>query len=388
MMRVPILDRYIVSAMVPWFLFAVAAFLLFWAFNIFFIAADYLVNGHAPVLLVLRFVLYRIPQATPMAFPFASLFAGLLAMGGLMGNNEITAMRAAGISVWRITLGPLLFGIAAFSACYLLNENVVPQLVDLSTRSFYQIIYHTDSLPADQQFFRKDTATETVYYVTQVLADNTTLEGVQIFQAPKVMPFTRTYQAKTATLLANAIVLHQPVETRYDNHGMLISQKRLGDVTLPLPGGESAKEFLSSVNSDSWTMSSARLRQQISALQSQGIGGTALGVLRVNLANKLAWPFACIVGVLLAVPLAVRFGNRGRSLGAAMAVLAFFLYYLLVTAASAFGRTGFMNAYLAAWSPNILMLAAGVTMLWLEDPLLTLPARRVALRKPPRAVHQ
>ena len=387
-MRVPILDRYIVRAMVPWFLFAIGAFLLFWAFNIFFIAADYLVNGHAPVLLVLRFVIYRIPQATPMAFPFASLFAGLLAMGTLMGNNEITAMRASGISVWRITLGPLLFGIAAFAVCYGLNERVVPVLVDLSTRSFYQIIYHTDALPAEQQFFRKDTATETVYYVTQVLADNITLNGVQVFQAAKTEPFSRTYQAKTATLLAHTVVLHDAVESRYDAHGMLILQKKAGDVTIALPGGESANEFLSSVNSDSWTMSSGRLKEQIAALQSQGIGGTALGVLRVNLANKLAWPFACIVGVLLAVPLAVRFGNRGRSLGAAMAVLAFFLYYLMVTAASAFGRTGFMDPYLAAWSPNLLMLFAGVTMLWLEDPLLTLPARRITLRQPPRPVHQ
>ncbi len=387
-MRVPILDRYIVKSMFPWFGFAVGAFYLFWAFNIFFIAADYLVNGHAPVLLVLRFVLYRIPQATPMAFPFACLFAALLSMGTLMGNNEVTAMRASGISVWRITLGPLLFGVVAFAICYVFNERIVPQLVDLSTRSFYQIIYHTDSLPTEQQFFRKDTATETVYYVTQVLADNTTLQGVQIFRAAKIMPWTTTYQAQTATLEAHAMVLHAPVETRYDSNGSVISQKKLKSVTIRLPGGESAKEFLSSVNSDSWTMSSARLQQQIQALQSQGIGGTALGVLRVNLADKLAWPFACIVGVLLAVPLAVRFGNRGRSLGAAMAVLAFFGYYLMVTAASAFGRTGFMDAYVAAWMPNVVMTVAGVVMLWLEDPLLALPARRVALRQPPRPIHQ
>lgn len=386
--RVPILDRYVVSGMIPWFLVAVGAFLIFWAFNIFFIAADYLVNGHAPPLLVFRFVIYRIPQATPMAFPFACLFAGLLSMGALMGNNEVTAMRAAGISVWRIALGPVLFGIVAFLACYGLNEKVVPQLVDLSTRSFYQIVYHTESLPAEQQFFRMDTATDTVYYVTQVLADNRTLQGVQVFHGSKFEPWTTTYQAKTGILSDGSITLQDPVVSRYDAHGLVGKQKHEKDVSLPLPAGETAKEFLSSVNADAWTMSSARLEQQIEALQSQGIGGTALGVLRVNLANKLAWPFACVVAVLLAVPLAIRFGNRGRSLGAAMAILAFVLYYLMVTAASAFGRTGFMDAYLAAWLPNIIMLVSGLAMLWLEDPLITLRPRFVTLRQPPRAVEQ
>ena len=101
--------------MVGPFMFALGAFLLFWALNIFFLAADYIINQHAPFFLVLRFVLFRIPQATPMAFPFASLFAALLAMGRVMGDNEVTAMRTAGIPVMRIALAPLIFGLGMFA---------------------------------------------------------------------------------------------------------------------------------------------------------------------------------------------------------------------------------------------------------------------------------
>src|SRR5579875_345844 len=85
--RVPILDRYLLREMIGPFLFAFFAYLIFWALNIFFVAADYIINQHAPFFLVLRFVLFRVPQAIPMAFPFASLFAGLLAMGRVMGDN-------------------------------------------------------------------------------------------------------------------------------------------------------------------------------------------------------------------------------------------------------------------------------------------------------------
>ena len=87
-------------------------------------------------------------------------------------------------------------------------------------------------------------------------------------------------------------------------------------------------------------MSSKSLRTQVNALQAQGIGGTAMGNLQINLADKLSWPFACIIGVVLAVPLAMRFGKRGRTLGIALSIIAFFSYYLMVSAASAFGRNG------------------------------------------------
>ena len=71
-----------------------------------------------------------------------------------------------------------------------------------------------------------------------------------------------------------------------------------------------------------------------------------MGNLQINLADKLAWPFACFIGVLVAVPLALRFGKRGRMLGIALSIIAFFAYYLMVSAASAFGRNGAINPYL------------------------------------------
>ncbi|MBV8372462.1 MAG: LptF/LptG family permease, partial [Candidatus Eremiobacteraeota bacterium] len=73
--RLPILDSYLLREMLGPFFFAFGAFLLFWALNIFFLAADYIINQHAPFFLVLRFVIFRIPQAIPMAFPFGCLFA-------------------------------------------------------------------------------------------------------------------------------------------------------------------------------------------------------------------------------------------------------------------------------------------------------------------------
>lgn len=366
-LRMPILDSYLLREMMGPFLFALGAFLLFWALNIFFLAADYIINQHAPFFLVLRFVIFRIPQATPMAFPFASLFAALLAMGRLMGDNEVTAMRTAGIPVIRIALSPLIFGTAMFLGAYGINEWIAPRSVDLSTRTFYQIIYHTDALPVEPQFFRKDPDTGNTFYVTQVAPDNKTMQDVQIFKPAKYGMWNETLQAKTATVLGSTLVLHEVIDTRYNNDGFMTNQQKVKSVSIGLPLGETASQFVSQVNNDPWTMSSKSLRNQVNMLQAQGIGGTAMGNLQIQLADKLAWPFSCIIGVVVALPLALRFGKRGRTLGIALSIIAFFVYYLMVSAASAFGRNGALNPFFAAWLPNIVIGTAGTLLLLLEE---------------------
>ncbi len=366
-LHVPILDIYLLSEIVGPFLFAFGAYFIFWALNIFFAAADYVINQHAPFFLVLRFVVFRVPQAIPMAFPFATLFSTLLALGRLMGDNEINAMRTSGISLARFSITPILFGITAFVVCWAMNEYVAPPSVDLSTRTFYQILYHTDSLPVEPLFFRRDPDTGNVFFVTNVGPDNKTMIGVQIFKPGHSGYWNETFQAKTASVDGSLLVLHDVVHSVYNPDGMVISQFRTKEARVGLPLAETAAQFVSNVNSDPWTMSSKTLATQVRSLQNMGMGGAALGNLKVSLANKFAWPFACVVGVLLSLPLALRFGKRGRTLGIAMAIIAFFIYFLMTSAAAAVGRNGAIDPYLAAWLPNIVMGGVGIVLLFLEE---------------------
>ncbi len=366
-LRPPILDVYVLNEMVGPFLFFFAAFFLFWALNIFFLAADYIVNQHAPLMLVAKFVVFRMPQAIPMAFPFASLLAALLAMSRLMADSEITAMRTSGIPILRIARAPLLFGVAMFVIAWTSNEFVAPPSVDISTRSFYQIIYHTDALPVEPQLFRKDSATGTVYYVTQVAPDNKSMDDVQIYKPAHGSDLSETLQAKSATVDGNVLVLHDAIATTFDANGGFVSQERVDGVRIGLPLGETMADFVSTTTNDPWTMNSAKLGAEVNALKTQGIGGTALGSLEINLADKLSWPFGSLVAIVVAIPLALRFGKRGRMLGVGLGVIAFVVYYLLTSAMSAFGRTGTIDPYVAAWIPNVLMAVAGTILFWMEE---------------------
>ncbi len=366
--RIPLLDGYILSEFAGPFVFAFLAFFLFWAFNIFFLAFKYIIAQNAPFFLVLRFVVFRVPQSIPMAFPFACLFATLLGIGRLMADNEINAIRTAGVSLWRFSLTPLLFGLCAFGFTYAMNEYVAPKSVDLSTRTFYQIIYHTASLPIEPQFFRKDPDTGNVFFINSVAPDNRTMLGVQIFKPGRNGGYwNETIQAKTARVEGATLVLRDAIMTFYGSDGYMTSQSSTPEFRVGLPLGESAAQFISTTNNDAFTMNSKQLASHVNALRSQGIGGEALGNQEVTLADKMAFPFGAFIAVLVALPLAIIFGKKGRMMGIALSIIAFFVYVVFTEAAAAFGSTNRMNPYLAAWIPNIAFGIAGLALIWTEE---------------------
>jgi len=362
-----ILDRYLLAECVGPFGFALSAFLLFEFINFFFLAADYIINAHAPVGLVLRFLVFRVPLVIPMAAPFACLFATMMAFGRLAADNEITALRTSGVSFMRIS-APLLFcGTLVFISTYLINEHVTPYTVDLSTRSFYQIVYRTATLPVEPQFFRRDPDNGRIFYVNSMEPDGRTMDGVMIFEPDKNNFFQKVTTAQKASIENEELILRNARQVAFRPDGTMAYNVSGKTVTVPLPLRETASQFLSTSNTDPYTMSSKQLGRQVHAMQAQGLGGPSVGILEVTLAQKLAYPFGAFIAVLIGIPLATRFGKKGRALGITLSIVVLFIYQIFMAAMAALGRNGEINAYVAAWIPNIVTGLAGSVMLYLED---------------------
>ncbi len=363
-----ILDGYILREVAAPFGFALAAFFLFWFANIFVLAADYLVNKGAPVFLVLRFLLFRIPQATPLAFPFACLFGTLLGFGRLAADNEINALRTSGVSFWRIIRLPLVAGFTVALGTFLINEHIAPVATDLSTRSFYQILYRSQTLPVEPNIFRSDPATGNTFYIQNVSADGKTMRNVQIYQPARTSPFVQVLTAKTARIEGTQIVLEHAVETRINDEGQVSAVTILAaELRLSLPMGDNGQNFLSGAMNDTYTMNTQQLARTIKFRKQTGQGGTDLAVQELTLGQKYAYPFAAFIAVILALPLSTRFGKHGRTLGVVLSIVGLFVYYAMVALFGAFGRNGALDPYVASWLPNILTgLAAGI-LIWRED---------------------
>jgi lipopolysaccharide export LptBFGC system permease protein LptF len=131
--------------------------------------------------------------------------------------------------------------------------------------------------------------------------------------------------------------------------------------------GDNGQNFLSGSMNDTYTMDTKRLAQDIKFRKQTGQGGTDLAGRELTLGSKYAYPFASFIAVVIAVPLAVRFGKKGRMLGIVMSLVALLVYYGMVALAAAFGKNGSLDPYLAAWLPNIILAAVGIFLIWRED---------------------
>jgi len=364
----PIMDAYLLRELAAPFAFALGAFFLFWFANIFVLAADYLVNKNAPIFLVLRFLLFRVPQATPMAFPFACLFGVLLAFGRLVADNEINALRTSGVSFLRIIRLPLIAGIVVALVSFLINEHVAPVTTDLSTRSFYQILYHSQTLPVEPNMFRSDPSTGNTFYIQSVAPDGKTMQNIMIYQPDRTSPFQQILTAKSAHIDGTEIVLEHAIRTQIKADGQIGAvDVEAKELRISLPMGDNGQNFLSGSMNDTYTMDTKRLAQDIKFRKQTGQGGTDLAGRELTLGSKYAYPFASFIAVVIAVPLAVRFGKKGRMLGIVMSLVALLVYYGMVALAGAFGKNGSLDPYLAAWLPNIILAGVGSFLIWRED---------------------
>ena len=252
-LRLPMLDSYILVEFLGPFVFAFLAFFLFWGFNIFF-CRQVSVTQNAPFFLVMRFVVFRVPQSIPMAFPLRRSSRRCSAWAGDGGQRDHGDPHVGRFAL-APAVTPFLFGLP--SSGHLGDERIrAPKAVDLSTRTFYQIIYHTAALPMEPQFFRKDPDTGNVFFVSQVLPDGKTMAGVQIFKPGRSGYWNETIQAKTARVEGATLVLKDAVLTYYNPHGYETSQTTTPEFRIGLPLAESAAQFMSTANSDAWTMNS------------------------------------------------------------------------------------------------------------------------------------
>ena len=84
----------------------------------------------------------------------------------------------------------------------------------------------------------------------------------------------------------------------------------------------------------------------------------------LELHSRFSYPAACLVLMLVGVPLGVVSRRGGKSSGFVFTLLLVVLYYVLSYTGIALGRQDKLSAFLAVWLANILFAAAGVFLLW------------------------
>jgi LPS export ABC transporter permease LptG/LPS export ABC transporter permease LptF len=321
---------------------------------------------------VLELFVLSLPPILVLSVPFGVLVGILVGLGRLSSDNEMIAMRSAGVSS-RILVPPVLIfasGAMLFSGACALWLN------PLAVRAEYKILntVAASRLTADVQprvFEDQFTNDKTVLYVNDVKPENgPVVEWNGVFIADLTPPAERKTGLKDApagplvTVARQALAVADPATNRiqltlrdYGTHDSPIhTMAPRGAIALQAQPQQQqrAKPFSEMLTNE--------LQRFIRATPAKTQDGTDS---RIELHRRFVLPAACFVLAMVGIPLGASSRKGGKSAGYVWAIfLSFFCYYLAyVTLTSLASRTHSLSVELASWLPGAGFALAGIVMI-------------------------
>jgi lipopolysaccharide export system permease protein len=361
-----LLDRYLLREFLVPLGYCLVGFLILW------VAADFFneLNNLQEMRLgnIVKYYVFMLPSFLPVALPVALLLALLYALTNHARHNEITAVRAAGVSLWRICLPYSGVGMLTGVILFLMNEYCAPgaaekaeQIMDRKAASGDRQVYANLAFfnAQDQRFWRIGTYNQRTGEM---------IRPHVVWELPGGLK--RTFYAEQAVRSNGVWVFYQVREFR---------QSPTNELQVPLPSAPvmALPEF---TETPEMIKSEISINGQFGRKRGTYQADISLGEIRdylrlhpkpergirnwlqTKMHGRFAAAFTCLVVVLIAVPFAAASGRRNVFVGVAASITIFFTYFLLLQLGFAFGQVGRVPPWLGAWLPNIVFGLAGLWM--------------------------
>ncbi len=355
-LRPSMLQRYVLrSFFTVLILCLLGSVILFLVFDLFE-RIDLFIKEGVALALIFEYTSYKIPLIVNLMLPVALLIATILSIGRLSQLSEITAMRACGVSLFRV-VRPLMFvGFAAAVISFVAGETIIPS----ATRRVDEI-YNLDIKKKAEKgkysranfWYRKGSR---FYNVGLYDSRNSTLQGVSVIELDGNFRLERRTDAREAKWGGSAQVgwtMFDVIETVVDKKGNFDSS---AFASTPLLIDEEPADFYN-MERNAETMSYRELRDYLAKQRAEGVSVTAY---LVNLAAKISFPLVNAIVVIIAFPFALvsaRAGNLALSFIAAVSIG--FGYYIVHALSLSLGNAELIPVLPAAWTANILFGSLG-----------------------------
>jgi LPS export ABC transporter permease LptG/LPS export ABC transporter permease LptF len=334
---------------------------------------EFVVRDSASYSDVARIIAYTLPPALNVTIPMAVLVGILLGLSRLAADSEITAMRAAGIGAIdfvRIVsiVSAVALALGLFNSLY------------LAPRAAASIISLGESLKSSQASFEVQPRVFYEEFKNRVLyiQDATPAAGAalwhHVFLADLTQPadphITTAEQAIVVngtpnTADAQTIRLHLLNGGQHDTSPTDPNQYNISTFTttdIPIETEATGDTHLGRLNTSIEALSLPELWRRANA--QAGTNSRAPSIYRIEFNKRFSYPFACLVLMLIGVPLGISSKRGGKSTGFVLTIVLVFIYYFLSSVGVAFAQSGRLSPFLGVWGANLLFAAAGAILLY------------------------
>jgi lipopolysaccharide export system permease protein len=374
---VNLLDRYIFKSVLTTCLGAVALFTFVLTLgNVIRDLLAHVLAGQLPAMTLVRLVWLWVPAMAIYALPMGLLTGVLLTLGRLSADSEITAMRAAGISLARIARPVLVIGALAAALALYINFESMPHARVQYEREFADALRANPiSIIVPKTFIR--TFRGSVIYVGE--KQGSVLRDIWLWELDDERRVRRLIRAESGRIeydeASNSLVptlTNAKTEERnlvnpedFSRSPKAPSAEKVEEVRLPLEryfghdGPRVKREWLTY---DELQAERTRLAQEVPAPEKAKAAREEEMKLAIVYHDKVNLALAVFSFALIGVPLGIRVSRRETSANLGLALSLVLSYYMLTVMVKWLDRHPEYRPDLLLWLPNLIFLVLGVWM--------------------------
>jgi lipopolysaccharide export system permease protein len=353
-----LLDRLVLSDLTRFFIFILAGVSALFLIITLFQLLDAITRNHTDWSVVLNYLVFLLPMIVNYVTPMAALVAVMVTFGLLQKTSQVVALTASGQSIYRLAL-PALVGSLVLSACVFFNQDYVLPFTNSRQNNLRYLIRKGQEPP--QTFYQ--TTNQWLFGIESRIFNYAYFDaGSNTFARLNVIDLTREPFGITRRLYARRAwwdaatsewVLENGWERHFNNDRTLYYNAFKEQRVQLTEGPDYFKKDVRSTSS----LTLSELRRKIADLQQAGFDVLDL---RIALQAKIAFPLACLVMVMVALPFAFSVGKRGALYGVAIGIAIGLVYWGMLSLFEQMGRYEMLPPMLAAWGPNLLFGAGGL----------------------------
>ena len=358
-----IINRYVIKEMLPPFVMNISFFMFIFLMSQILDITHLVVNYNVGLKAIFFMIVYSTPDFLIFIIPLSVMISVLLTFLRMSSDNEILALKAGGVSIYRLiapvlcfcfigalfTTAMTVFGLpwGRKSLKQMMTEVATAGIdIGLKERTF------NESFDGVMLFVTNiDIKTKTLIDV--FIEDQRSEDMLSTVVAPRGKLFSDPEKKLFQLRLFDGVINQVSLKNRSANTLHFDTY----DINLDI------KQSLSGLASKPTDEKAMRLKELREFIKSSAKDTEFYHKAVLELHKKFSMPAACLVLGFLAFPLGLQSKGAKRSIGLALGLFFFLLFYLLLSAGKVYGEAGILPPALGMWTPNILMAGMGFYLL-------------------------
>ncbi|MBI4792531.1 MAG: LptF/LptG family permease [Deltaproteobacteria bacterium] len=315
---------------------------------------DFIINFGISLPDFIRLCAYMVPNLFLFAIPMASMLGVILCFTRMGNDNELIALKAAGLGLYRMLPAVIFFALCTSLITGYFSTTLIPRGTSAMRQLFFQLAKEGIDRGLQEKKFSEGLP-DVVIYIDGKDEATQQWQGVYVADS-RDAENPLTIVAEKGDLLADMSAML--ITLRLQNGSIHLAKDALTQtisfatysINIPLPGPEADAEG-NAASARTSEMTQQEIRDYVAAHDRE----SAESVSRlIEYHLRLVLPGGCFILTVLGLPLALRTRPGQRSVGVPLGLIIFICYYILLTTVKSLSENSPMPVALTMWTPNLI----------------------------------